>query len=155
MVKSKQVFYTSQVARAANVHPNTVRLYEEWGFLQPVPRAPNGYRLFNQEHVDQMCFARLALHGEWPGHKIKRSALELVKRAASGDLGGALEQSYDHLALVHDVIEAFLAVADHNFHQIEICTGKQVRCKFHDGHFGTETGIYQTQFQTDVATTND
>ena len=30
---------TSEVAQAAGVHPNTVRLYEEWGFLPPVPRS--------------------------------------------------------------------------------------------------------------------
>ena len=100
MKKNKQTFRTSQVARAAGVHPNTVRLYEECGFLPPVPRAPNGYRLFTQDHLDQMCMARLAIHGEWPGRKIKRSAMDIVKRAASGDLGGALEQAYAHLALV-------------------------------------------------------
>ena len=105
-------FRTSEVARAASVHPNTVRLYEEWGFLPAVPRAPNNYRLFTREHVDQMCFARLALHGEWPGRKIKRSALELVKLAASGNLGGALERAYAHLALVQaERIQAEAAVA--------------------------------------------
>lgn len=91
---------TSEVAKAAGVHPNTVRLYEEWGFLPPVPRSPSGYRLFTGAHVDQMRLARTALHGGWPGPSIRRSAVALVRRAASGDLGGALEQAYQHLALV-------------------------------------------------------
>jgi DNA-binding transcriptional MerR regulator len=82
------------------VHPNTVRLYEEWGFLPPVPRSAGGYRLFTEAHLDQMRLARTALHGSWPGKNIRRSALGLVRRAASGDLGGALEQAYHHLALV-------------------------------------------------------
>jgi DNA-binding transcriptional MerR regulator len=47
-----------------------------------------------------MRLARAALHGGWPGKNIRRSALELVRQAASGDLGGALEQAYHHLALV-------------------------------------------------------
>ena len=67
---------TSEIAIAVGVHPNTVRLYEEWGFLPPVPRSPSGYRLFRQEHLDQM------------------------RLSASGDMGGALEQGYRHLALV-------------------------------------------------------
>jgi len=92
--------YTSEVAKAVGVHPNTVRLYEEWGFLPPVPRSPGGYRRFTAEHLDQMRLARTALHGVWPGRNIRRSALALVQRAASGDLGGALEQAYTHLALV-------------------------------------------------------
>jgi DNA-binding transcriptional MerR regulator len=91
---------TSDVAKAVGVHPNTVRLYEEWGFLPPIPRSPNGYRLFTASHLDQMRLARAALRGPWPGRNIKQSALTLVRRAASGDLGGALEQAYRHLALV-------------------------------------------------------
>lgn len=92
--------YTSDIAKEVGVHPNTVRLYEEWGFLPPVPRSPSGYRLFTEDHLDQMRLARKAMHGSWPGRNIRRSALELVRQAASGDLGGALEQAYHHLALV-------------------------------------------------------
>jgi DNA-binding transcriptional MerR regulator len=92
--------YTSDIAKAVGVHPNTVRLYEEWGFLPPVPRSSGGYRLFSEAHLDQMRLARTALHGPWPGRNIRRSAVELVRQAASGDLGGALEQAYQHLARV-------------------------------------------------------
>ena len=91
---------TSDIAKAVGAHPNTVRLYEQWGFLPPVPRAPNGYRLYTQAHLDQMRLARLALHGGWPGRNIRQSALALVRKSASGDLGGALELAYQHLALV-------------------------------------------------------
>ncbi len=95
-----QHYSTLQVARAVGVHPNTVRMYEVWGFLPPVPRAPNGYRLYTEFHIDQMRFARAALHGGWPGRNIRESAVALVRQSASGDLGGALEHAYRHLALV-------------------------------------------------------
>ena len=91
---------TSDIARAVGVHPNTVRLYEEWGFLPPIPRSPSGYRLFTEDHLDQMRLARTACHDPWPGKTIKRSAVALVRRAAAGDLGGSLGGAYDHLALV-------------------------------------------------------
>ena len=91
---------TSDIAQAVGVHPNTVRLYEEWGFLPPIPPSTSGYRLFTEANRDQMRLARMALHGPWPGRNIKRSAAELVRQAASGDLGGALEGAYNHLALV-------------------------------------------------------
>jgi DNA-binding transcriptional MerR regulator len=91
---------TSDIAKAVGVHPNTVRLYEEWGFLPPIPRNPSGYRLFTEEHLDQMRLARITLRGPWPGRSIRHSALELVRQAASGDLGAALEGAYRHLALV-------------------------------------------------------
>ena len=92
---------TSDLARAVGVHPNTVRLYETWGFLPPVPRSAGGYRLFTKVHLDQMRLARVALHGGWPGRTIRRSALALVRRAAAGDIDEALALAYQHLALVH------------------------------------------------------
>ena len=90
--------YTSEVARQANVHPNTVRLYEKWGYLPPIPRSPSGYRLFTHRHVGQMLLARLALHGPYPGGKEPVTAL--VYAAAADDLGGALEQAYRYLTQI-------------------------------------------------------
>lgn len=91
---------TSQISQAVGVHPNTVRLYEQWGFLSPVLRSPSGYRLFTETHLDQMRLARLALHGGWPGRAIRRSALALVRQTAAGNLESALDQARQHLALV-------------------------------------------------------
>jgi DNA-binding transcriptional MerR regulator len=94
------ILSTSEIARAVGVHPNTVRLYEEWGYLPTVPRSASGYRLFSQKHLDQMRLARMVLRGPWPGRKIRKSGLELVRQAAAGDLGGALERAYHYLGLV-------------------------------------------------------
>lgn len=91
---------TSEIAKAAGVHPNTVRLYEEWGFLPPIPRSTSGYRQFTEFHRDQMILARMALHGGWPGRKIRHSALVLVRCAAAGDLHEALVLAKQHQVLV-------------------------------------------------------
>lgn len=100
LAADRQIYRTVDIARAVGVHPNTVRLYEQWGFLPAVPRAPNGYRLYTRFHLDQMRLARTALHGGWPGRAIRRSAVELVKQSASGDVRGALKQARQHLRLV-------------------------------------------------------
>lgn len=81
---------TAEVARAVGVHPNTVRLYEEWGFLPPIPRGPNGYRLFTTEHVDQMRLARTALQWPYPGGK--DPVLALVFRAEAEAAAEFLDQ---------------------------------------------------------------
>lgn len=91
---------TIDLARASDSHPNTVRLYEEWGFIPRAERAANGYRLWGREHLDQMLFARLALDGFWPGRPIRKSALALVRLAATGDLRAALAAAGEHLGLV-------------------------------------------------------
>jgi len=93
-------FRTAQVARAAGVHPNTVRMYEAWGFLPPVSRTPAGYRRFTAIHISQMRLARTALRGQWPGRAIRKSLLALVRQAATGDLTGALEHARAHQQLV-------------------------------------------------------
>ncbi len=97
-------YRTVDVARAAGVHENTVRLYADWGYLAAPGRSPNGYRLWTADHVDQMLFARLALRGLWPGRRIRESALALVRRAATGDLEGALADARRHALLVDDEI---------------------------------------------------
>jgi DNA-binding transcriptional MerR regulator len=89
---------TAEIARAVGVHPNTVRLYEEWGFISTVPRSPAGYRLYTQDHLDQMRLAYTALKWPYPGGK--EPALALVLKAAAGDLGGALEDAYRYLAQI-------------------------------------------------------
>lgn len=91
---------TVDLARAAGVHENTVRLYVGWGFLAEPGRGANGYRLWTASHLDQMIFARQAIHGSWPGHRIRESVLALVRRAARGDLEGALADARTHEILV-------------------------------------------------------
>lgn len=96
----RQYLRTSDITRAVGVHPNTVRLYEAWGFLPPIPRAPNGYRMFTEAHLDQMRLARLAMRCTWLGGSIRQTALSLIRQAAAGELEGALELGYRVDAMV-------------------------------------------------------
>jgi DNA-binding transcriptional MerR regulator len=99
---------TSKIAKAVGCHPNTVRLYEKWGLLPPVPRSSaNGYRLYTEFHLAQMQLARTALNGGWPGKPIRDSAYAIIYKSAAGDLGGALELAYQH----HAIVQAELAQA--------------------------------------------
>jgi DNA-binding transcriptional MerR regulator len=89
---------TSDIAKELGVHSNTVRLYEEWGCLAPVPRSRSGYRLYTEAHLDQMRLAWTILKWPYPGGK--SLVLEIVYKCAAGDLGGALEGTYIYLARV-------------------------------------------------------
>jgi DNA-binding transcriptional MerR regulator len=91
---------TSDIAKAVGVHPNTVRLYEEWGLLPPIPRTPSGYRQFTEAHLDQMRLARRAFQDPWHGRRIRKSIVAVVKQAASGDIAKARKMADEHLALV-------------------------------------------------------
>jgi DNA-binding transcriptional MerR regulator len=91
---------TSDLAKAVNVHPNTVRRYADWGFLSPVERSPAGYRRFTQRHLDCLRLASLVYYNNYSGKSIRQSGMRILQAAVGGDLGGALEIAYHHLALV-------------------------------------------------------
>lgn len=61
-----KAYTTKQIAQIVGVHPNTVRLYEEWGYISPVQRKSNGYRIFTKKHLEEMKIARLAFPGPYP-----------------------------------------------------------------------------------------
>ena len=92
--------HTSDLARTAGVHANTVRRYVEWGLIPPVERGRNGYRLFTQRHLDCMRVARMVFMSTYPGRAIRHSASPIIQRAVADDWGGALAQAHAHLAYV-------------------------------------------------------
>jgi DNA-binding transcriptional MerR regulator len=100
IIPNMKYLRTSDLARAAGVHPNTVRRYAEWGLLPPVERAANGYRLFTQKHLDCLRVARLVYSAVYPGRTFRQSGARIIQRAVADDWGGALERAYAHLALV-------------------------------------------------------
>jgi DNA-binding transcriptional MerR regulator len=101
---------TSDLAKAVGIHPNTVRLYVDWGLIPPVERSPSGYRRFTQQHLDCLRLARLIYSGTlgpqdsppapYPGKTIRVSGRGIIEYAPAGDWGGALEKAYQHMALV-------------------------------------------------------
>lgn len=105
---------TSELAKAAGVHPNTVRLYEQLGFLPLVERDPsNGYRRFTQAHLDQMLLARKAMRFNILSGSIRDTAYGIIAQGADGDLGGALELAYRLLSLVQAERAQAEAAADY------------------------------------------
>ena len=96
---ARDYLLTSEIANAVGVHPNTVRLYEEWGYLPPVARTASGYRKFSEVHLEQVKLIRLLMNFTWMGGTIRKTAYEIVHYGAEGNLGGALETAY-HLRVL-------------------------------------------------------
>jgi hypothetical protein len=66
---TKRYLKTSDLAREVGIHPNTVRLYEQWGLIPPVERSPTGYRRFTEFHLDCLRLARTIYAGGYPGRR--------------------------------------------------------------------------------------
>jgi DNA-binding transcriptional MerR regulator len=89
---------TRDLARDLGVHENSIRKYEDGGLLPPIPRGANGYRQYSAAHLEQARLIRLAL--QWPYLGDRALLLDLVRSAALGDLGRAMELAFRYLALV-------------------------------------------------------
>lgn len=93
-------YTTSQIARIAGVHPNTVRLYERIGFITAPARRANGYRVFTELHVLQVQFVRAALNVELVQNGLRREVLAIIDAMARQSYDEALalaEQRIAHL----------------------------------------------------------
>jgi DNA-binding transcriptional MerR regulator len=91
---------TSEIARAVGAHPNTVRLYVDWGLIPPVERSPSGYRLFTQRHLDCMRLARTIYAAQYPGRGFRELGTAIIQRAVADDWDGALDRAHELFAAV-------------------------------------------------------
>jgi DNA-binding transcriptional MerR regulator len=97
-----RTYSTSEIAGIMGIHPNTVMLYEKWGYIAPVERKENGYRVYIETHLEQMKLVRMALRGElikcYMGFEVKN----IIRSAAQGDLRKALELSREYLTHIQN-----------------------------------------------------
>ncbi len=92
---------TSKVARLTGIHPNTVRLYEQWGYLSPVERTASGYRVYTPLHIQQVRLVRLVFGAVWAGRVIRQAGIAVVRASAAQDLAAAQALAEKHLQVVH------------------------------------------------------
>jgi len=75
------------------VHPNTIRFYEQMQLLPFIPRASNGYRVFNEFHLLQLRFLRTAFRAEIISNQLRQEVYEIVKLSATSDIDAALNRT--------------------------------------------------------------
>ncbi len=92
-----KVYKTAEVAKIIGIHPNTVRLYEEWGFIPKATRKDNGYRVFTDFHIKQIQLARLAFQVEVLQNGLRKKMVNMVKISAKGDFDSALLLAKEYL----------------------------------------------------------
>jgi len=80
------------------MHPNTVRLYEEWGIIPRPERKENGYRVFTDFHIDQIRLARTAFQIEILQSGLRKKIFQMVKLSAAGKFDDALSLTQAYLS---------------------------------------------------------
>ncbi|MBS7009802.1 MerR family transcriptional regulator [Anaerostipes sp.] len=90
-------YKTSEIAAIIGIHPNTVRLYEQWGMIPKPERQSNGYRIFTDVHIEQFQLARLAFQIEVLQNGLRKKIVQMVKVSAAGDFDTALLLTEEYL----------------------------------------------------------
>ena len=83
-------YKTTQIAQAVGIHPNTVRLYEQIGFISRPERQPNGYRVFTDLHLEQLKLVRTGLCIEVMQNGLRKLVIRIIKTCASGHIDEAV-----------------------------------------------------------------
>ena len=116
-----KTYKTNEIAHLTGVHPNTVRFYEDVGFITPPERGKNGYRIFTELHRKQMELARLAMRAEVLQNGLRKKAIQVVRLCAALDFERAVISAREYEAmLVHEMENAKAAIASVE----DILTGK-------------------------------
>lgn len=80
------------------IHPNTVRLYEEWGIIPRPERKPNGYRIFTDFHIEQIRLARTAFQIEILQSGLRKKIFQMVRLSAARKFDQALALTEAYLS---------------------------------------------------------
>lgn len=93
----ENMYKTSEVAKIIGVHPNTVRLYEDLELIPKANRLSNGYRIFNDYHIEQFNLARTALKVEVLQNGLRKKIINIVKLSAKGEFEEAIICTNDYI----------------------------------------------------------
>lgn len=139
-----QIYSTSQIAEQVGIHPNTVRLYEKWGLISPVPRDANGYRRFTDRHLYQSRLCRCIFGYPYTTRAIRQAGNRIIRSASEW----ALPQCRTHTDEYLQVIQKEIALAMQTVANLE----KWLDGANHEGHsecgYVGETGVLYTRRQT-------
>lgn len=87
------------------IHPNTVRLYEEIGFIPKPLRKANGYRIFTPLHLQHIKVVRLALQIEVLQGGLRKQIIKVIKVAATKDYQKAIALTKAYIRNVEKEME--------------------------------------------------
>ena len=98
-------YSTSQIAGIVGLHPNTVRMYEEWGLIQKPERKKNGYRVYNDVHIKQFELVKKALQIEVLQAGLRKRMVNAVKLSALYRFEEAIESVKEYIRIAGQEIE--------------------------------------------------
>lgn len=104
-------YYIKEISGITGVKAGTIRFYEKCGFLEPVERMSNQYRIFNEHHVYQVRICSLVFGG-FVNKRLRKISVAVIKAAKTWDLDAYDRATHDYRqAIIHDIIRTTKAIA--------------------------------------------
>lgn len=100
----EKTYKTNEVAKIVNIHPNTVRMYEDLGLISKPFRQENGYRIFSELHIEQFKLARTAFQIEVLQNGLRKKAVCIVKLSAECKFDDAIKLTEEYISAVQTEI---------------------------------------------------
>ena len=100
-----KTYKTSEVAKLIEIHPNTVRMYEDLELISKPNRKGNGYRVFTDLHINQLKLARKAFEVEVLQNGLRKKAIAIVKMSAKQDFDEAIVLTKEYIKSIKKEID--------------------------------------------------
>lgn len=98
-------YSTGQIAGIVGLHPNTVRLYEEWELIHKPERKSNGYRIYTDIHIKQFMLARKALQIVVMQSGLRKRIIDVVKLSAQYQFDSAINLAEEYICIAQQETE--------------------------------------------------
>ena len=109
---NQKTYTTKEMADSIGIHVNTLRFYDEIGFITKPKRRGNGYRIYTDLHMDQCRLIRKAMHAEVLQNGLRKKAVEIVKLCAELNLDKSLEAADEYVCMIdREIANAKAAIA--------------------------------------------
>lgn len=79
-----EYYYMREMVAKTGVKASTIRFYESAGFLEPVGRLQNRYRIFNEHHILQVRICSLVFGG-FINARLRKISMEVIEGAKAWD----------------------------------------------------------------------
>lgn len=96
-------YYIKEMTAKTGVKAGTIRFYEKIGFLEPVGRMPNQYRVFNEHHIYQIQVCSLVFGG-FVNTRLRKISMDVISAAKDWDLEAYDRATQNYLQAVEQDI---------------------------------------------------
>lgn len=104
MHKYKKIYNANDLAKLFGIHSNTVRLYEQLGFITQAQRNTNNYRMFGELHVLQIKVCRSIFGYPFTNRRIRNAGNEIMWAMAKKQWGAAIQYTDCYIKIIEQEI---------------------------------------------------